>query len=934
MEARLGHDLGGVRVHSGPEAAASAQALGAEAYTAGNRVVFGAGQFDPASSRGARLLAHELAHVVQQAEALAAGAGRGAIAQVQRSPAPPTTTAPAVTAAPSNAPGLLQRYPALMAALPEDDLIALVSAYEAGTIAGGSLAPGESERQAKARSKQLSKGAKSSVSVALGKLLTPEARFVDVDVWDTVCGVLQSHGNAQLVGGLLRNEIMRRYLLGNGLSLEGTTVDIKLVNLVGPLAGQDLEFSIGKTTLTTTGGALSPANLAEVFTSYSLKSAVDEVSADAQKVGTAAAMIALAEKQEKDVPGLAGDTRKNFADHSLRELRVRLSGLRSARSQAERVVKGSPVPSQATGLDKRFDPLIETMTKVLAEAEQWHAAHQPEETDQEIYDETGTTAVTYGAKNWEKGNYVRGAAGYTGAFFIAMFDGVGNLVTFGYQSAEGQATRAYRRGELSYNEMEDLNDAALTRSLIMGAVTVALIFATAGLGAAAAGGMGLAEGTLGYSVVSGAVGGGSFNLASMTTQTLITSSTSFENPTAQSIWGQGAYTPGQIATGTVMGAGLGGTFGGLSYAARAPGTGLARLPGGGGGAPPMGEFQVGDFTITVDATPGQAPVAVGTHATDATLVFYARESGAGIYRVLPDGTHVPLQTVGKGGISLSNVGRQAAQLGTGAAGETTAGEGAIVLSSPGGTTGGPLVVPGEGGAPAMLPGGTPGAVSPALGGTLGSVPSSALLPGGVLVAPGGAAPGLGGATGGPIVPYMSGTDVISSYLQGLPAGGATSPEAIQGLMQGYNLTLPAAPPPSFGLLGPGPEPFGLLGPGPAPFGILPSGPQPLMLGPGNQTTLTLSQVRRLGHPQRWAAAEQYGLELYGGQPQVHTPVPLNPQGAFPVTTPGGRFTDVAAPGGGGRTLGVEVKVPGRWRTVQGAPQAQTVPLGDKIQEQI
>ncbi len=66
MEPRLGHDFGAVRVHADARASESAQAIHALAYTAGHHVVFGAGQYSPNSHEGRRLLAHELAHVVQQ----------------------------------------------------------------------------------------------------------------------------------------------------------------------------------------------------------------------------------------------------------------------------------------------------------------------------------------------------------------------------------------------------------------------------------------------------------------------------------------------------------------------------------------------------------------------------------------------------------------------------------------------------------------------------------------------------------------------------------------------------------------------------------------------------------------------------------------------------------------------------------------------------
>jgi hypothetical protein len=69
LEPRFGHDFSQVRVHSDAQAAESAETVGAFAYTVGRDVVFGAGQYAPTSPAGQRLLAHELAHVVQQASA-------------------------------------------------------------------------------------------------------------------------------------------------------------------------------------------------------------------------------------------------------------------------------------------------------------------------------------------------------------------------------------------------------------------------------------------------------------------------------------------------------------------------------------------------------------------------------------------------------------------------------------------------------------------------------------------------------------------------------------------------------------------------------------------------------------------------------------------------------------------------------------------------
>lgn len=66
MGQRFGHDFSRVRVHTGDEAARSAQDVNASAYTVGHNIVFGAGQFTPSINSGRKLLAHELTHVVQQ----------------------------------------------------------------------------------------------------------------------------------------------------------------------------------------------------------------------------------------------------------------------------------------------------------------------------------------------------------------------------------------------------------------------------------------------------------------------------------------------------------------------------------------------------------------------------------------------------------------------------------------------------------------------------------------------------------------------------------------------------------------------------------------------------------------------------------------------------------------------------------------------------
>jgi len=92
LERLTGHDLSDVRIRADARAAAAAERLGAQAFTAGREIYFAAGGYSPATRAGARLVAHEVAHTVQQAQGGARGpqlkpkkpAAAETVAKVQR----------------------------------------------------------------------------------------------------------------------------------------------------------------------------------------------------------------------------------------------------------------------------------------------------------------------------------------------------------------------------------------------------------------------------------------------------------------------------------------------------------------------------------------------------------------------------------------------------------------------------------------------------------------------------------------------------------------------------------------------------------------------------------------------------------------------------------------------------------------------------------
>ena len=73
MERAFSSDFAAVRVHTGAAAHDTALSLGARALTAGTNILFRTGEYQPGTPGGDRLLAHELAHVIQQAHGLPQG---------------------------------------------------------------------------------------------------------------------------------------------------------------------------------------------------------------------------------------------------------------------------------------------------------------------------------------------------------------------------------------------------------------------------------------------------------------------------------------------------------------------------------------------------------------------------------------------------------------------------------------------------------------------------------------------------------------------------------------------------------------------------------------------------------------------------------------------------------------------------------------------
>jgi len=97
MEPRFGHDFSRVRIHADAGSGEAAASIQARAFTFGTDIVFGAGEYEPGTSGGQRLLAHELTHVVQQSTGSARDGriSRAPSGLVQRQPQATAGAAPA-----------------------------------------------------------------------------------------------------------------------------------------------------------------------------------------------------------------------------------------------------------------------------------------------------------------------------------------------------------------------------------------------------------------------------------------------------------------------------------------------------------------------------------------------------------------------------------------------------------------------------------------------------------------------------------------------------------------------------------------------------------------------------------------------------------------------------------------------------------------------
>jgi hypothetical protein len=145
FESRFGADFSKVRIHTGGRAADAASAVRARAFTVGREVVFGAGQYAPATAAGSRLVAHELAHVVQQGRSAATLQHAGRTISSPSDPAELEAERASATIARGGKASRIVEHPSSPIARAAFDLDGIV--HDADTMADAPVQIGQATRQ-------------------------------------------------------------------------------------------------------------------------------------------------------------------------------------------------------------------------------------------------------------------------------------------------------------------------------------------------------------------------------------------------------------------------------------------------------------------------------------------------------------------------------------------------------------------------------------------------------------------------------------------------------------------------------------------------------------------------------------------------------------------------------------------------------------------
>lgn len=491
---RLGASFEVVRLHTGPDAEQSAAELKARAYTFGADIVFGRGEYRPDSADGRRLLAHELAHVVQQANS---GTPR-----VQRQPLDQTCSADdqVCEPIPDNP---LANYPYLAVALDRDSLQMLQdAAYRREHLRRGLPYDGPQ-----------------GLFFAQGHLkdfLAPGIAYVSREELlgrfiPAMLTAAREHSDIEpFVAEIARNEATRQMLepIGN---------PILNIEMPDPDGLEDtptvLRFNADFKQLQDDHGALALASLdplsargSYLWTLIALNDAHDL----AKIAGLNAKMEWLLEHYGDRLNDMAADP----ADYTQDEVyalahEVMPDLLNEANNMSTNLMPGNRDQAE---LIAKISTNVQTLSTRASQAmdamNRFRTDNMPDQTAGEIYEENADAIRKAASEDWDEGgwSYFGWFGNKIGLGANKLLHGIGNIGSGFYMDTHAARAKAYRMGHVSYNDYTGFHPSDIVKGAI-GDLAIALPFFGKTIGAGASALLGLEEGTVASAYVEGTAAG-------------------------------------------------------------------------------------------------------------------------------------------------------------------------------------------------------------------------------------------------------------------------------------------------------------------------------------------------------------------------------------------------------------------------------------------
>lgn len=453
-----------------------------------------------------------------------------------RSPPPKAALNPGhtPTARPADA---LSRWPELRAALTQEQAEQLGRGLQQRILRGGGLPE--------------PKGAVLlEVDVPLLDLFKPSYCPSAPEGWQTrvLTESLQATDAKSLqrrVSEIVQPQLLAQWLAGNS-SLLARSVRVAILDAAGttPTLG-GLVFQLGAHVLRTPDGSFYAHDL-EAHAAVTLASLATAAKPELEQVATTAKNILLARDTLKVAEKIRGTAHSKVVKAHLGQARTLLEG------QAGVLKKTTGATSTAARQEAA------TITTYLKDSwAPFEAAHAQWRLDNPDGKAAGESLLDSAIKDWEEGSYVW-------ALGKAFGWGVGNMFSGdSLQASLGQHT-AYRRGEVSFDQMSELTQAIERRGLIVGGITAVLTVASFGLGGVLARTSTLAGRVWvmgGYGAVAGA--------APLAAGRIYTDLTPLSDPNNQAIWRASRPSWGSVALGGGLGFAIGGAFGYTSWLSQA-----------------------------------------------------------------------------------------------------------------------------------------------------------------------------------------------------------------------------------------------------------------------------------------------------------------------------------------------------------------------------